>query len=187
MTTRATLRPTASPGGIRVALLALTLVTTFLAGSRFLQIFDDQRAEPFEIFLLLLFTASFWWLALSFWSAVGGFLALGMNRQWRTLASWADHAPPPPTHGRTAILMPIHNEDAAGVFSRLQTMYEGLEAAGAVESFEFFILSDSTDAAAWVSEEAAWRELCRRVGGDGRIFYRKRRRNTAYKSGNIAD
>src|SRR5262245_6105611 len=187
MTTPATLRPTASPGGIRAVLLALTLLTTFLAGSRFLQIFDDQRAEPFEVFLLLLFTASFWWLALSFWSAVGGFLSLGLNRQWRSLASWAHRPSALTSDRRTAILMPIHNEDAAGVFSRLQAMYEALQAANAIDSFDFFILSDSTDARAWIAEEAAWRELCRRVQGDGRIFYRKRRRNTAYKSGNIAD
>jgi membrane glycosyltransferase len=83
--------------------------------------------------------------------------------------------------------MPIHNEDAGRVFARLQAMYESLQARRAVDTFEFFVLSDSTDPDAWIAEEAAWRELCRRVGGDGRIFYRKRRRNTAYKSGNIAD
>jgi membrane glycosyltransferase len=187
MMTRPTLRPTPSPSATRGILFALTLLTTFLAGSQFIQIFDDQRAEPFEIFLLLLFTASFWWLALSFWAAVGGFLALGLNRPWHALAAWSRQSSRPPARGRTAILMPIHNEDPAGVFSRLQTMYEGLQAAGAIDSFEFFILSDSTDAGAWIGEEAAWRELCRRVQGDGRIFYRKRRRNTAYKSGNIAD
>ena len=187
MTTRATLRPTASPGGIRAVLFALTLLTTFLAGSRFLQIFNDQRAEPFEVFLLLLFTASFWWLALSFWSATGGFLSLGLNRQWHSLADWAHRPSALTRETRTAILMPIHNEDPTGVFSRLQAMYEALRAADALDSFDFFILSDSTDASAWIAEEAAWRELCRRVQGDGRIFYRKRRRNTAYKSGNIAD
>jgi membrane glycosyltransferase len=181
------LRAAPSPGITRAMLFALTLATTFVAGTRFLQIFDDQRAELFEVFLLLLFVVSFSWLALSFWSAVGGFLALGLHRQWRALARWAGHKPSPPERGRTAILMPIHNEDAGRVFARLQAMYESLQAADAIDSFEFFVLSDSTDPDAWVAEEAAWRELCRRVGGEGRIFYRKRRRNTAYKSGNIAD
>jgi membrane glycosyltransferase len=51
--------------------------------------------------------------------------------------------------------MPIHNEDAAGVFARLQAMYEGLRAAGAIGAFEFFVLSDSTDPDAWIAEEAA--------------------------------
>jgi len=181
------LRPGPSPGLIRAALLALTLATTFVAGSQFLRIFDDHRAELFEIVLLLLFVVSFSWLALSFWSAVGGFLALGLHGPWRALGRRAGHPPPPPDRGRTAILMPIHNEDTARVFARLQAMYEGLQAARAIDAFEFFVLSDSTDPEAWIAEEAAWRELCRRVGGNGRIFYRKRRRNTAYKSGNIAD
>ncbi|MGE0117765.1 MAG: glucans biosynthesis glucosyltransferase MdoH [Dongiaceae bacterium] len=179
------LRPVPSPGITRATLSALTLATTFIAGSRFLQIFDDQRAELFELLLLLLFVISFCWLALSFWSAVGGFVALGLHRQWRTLARRT--ADLPPDSGRTAILMPIHNEDAGRVFARLQAMFESLQAQRAVDAFEFFVLSDSTDPDAWIAEEAAWRELCRRVGGDGRIFYRKRRRNTAYKSGNIAD
>jgi len=183
----ALLRPSPRPGDIRATLFALTLTITFLAGSRFLQIFEDQRAELFEVFLLLLFITSFWWLALSFWSAVGGFLALGLHRQWRSLARWSSGPLTPPERGRTAILMPIHNEEAAPVFARLQAMYEALEAAGAIDAYEFFILSDSTDANAWIVEEAAWRALCERVRGEGRIFYRKRRRNTAYKSGNIAD
>ena len=40
---------------IRVMVFALTLATAALAGSQFLQIFDDHRAEIFEISLLLLF------------------------------------------------------------------------------------------------------------------------------------
>ena len=68
------------PDFTRVTLFALTLATTFLAGSQFLQIFDDHRAELFEVSLLLLFVVGFCWLALSFWSAIGGFLSLA--RHW---------------------------------------------------------------------------------------------------------
>jgi membrane glycosyltransferase len=171
----------------RATLFALTLATTGMAGSQFLQIFDDHRAELFEVSLLLLFVVGFCWLALSFWSAIGGFLSLGWHWQWRGLHAPAADEPAKPLAGRTAILMPIHNEDPAQVFSGLQAMYEALQAAGAIEAFEFVILSDSTDPDAWIAEEAAWRLLCRQVQGDGRIFYRKRRRNTAHKSGNIAD
>ncbi len=175
------------PDITRVTLFALTLATTFMAGSQFLQIFDDRRAELFEVFLLLLFVIGFCWLALSFWSAIGGFLSLGRHWQWRGLAMPQADQPPVPLKGRTAILMPIHNEDPAQVFSGLQAIYEALQTAGAIDAFEFFILSDSTDPDAWIAEEAAWRLLCRQVQGEGRIFYRRRRRNTAHKSGNIAD
>ncbi len=175
------------PDIARATLFALTLATTFMAGSQFLQIFDDHRAELFEVSLLLLFVVGFCWLALSFWSAIGGFLSLARHWQWRGLEMPAPGAAATPLEGRTAILMPIHNEEPAQVFAGLQAIYEGLQSAGAMDAFEVFIVSDSTDPDAWIAEEAAWRLLCRQVGGEGRIFYRKRRRNTAHKSGNIAD
>src|SRR5262245_19579478 len=81
------------PDAARVTLFALTLVTTFVAGAQFLQIFDDHRAELFEVSLLLLFVVGFCWLALSFWSAIGGFLALGRHWQWRGLTAAAADAP----------------------------------------------------------------------------------------------
>jgi membrane glycosyltransferase len=175
------------PVVIRVMLFALTLATTFMAGSQFLQIFDDHRAEVFEVSLLLLFVVGFCWLALSFWSAIGGFLSLMRHWQCRGLAMPAADDSHKALEGRTAVLMPIHNEDPAQVFAGLQAIYESLQSAGALEAFEFFILSDSTEPDAWIAEEAAWRLLCRQVQGEGRIFYRKRRRNTAHKAGNIAD
>jgi len=187
MATKNPLRFGPRPDLIRVTLFALTVATTAMAGSQFLQIFDDHRAQLFEVSLLLLFVVGFSWLALSFWSAIGGFLSLGWHWQWRGLHTPTADEVPKPLAGRTAILMPIHNEDPAQVFSGLQAMYESLQAAGALDSFEFLILSDSTDPDAWIAEEAAWRLLCGQVQGDGRIFYRKRRRNTAHKSGNIAD
>ena len=176
-------RRSPAPTAIRLTLLVLTLATTFAAGLRFLHIFEDLRAEPLELALLMLFVISFSWLALSFWSAIGGYLSL-LSR-WRAPGLTIPAAPS--LNGRTAILMPIYNEDPTRVFAALQAMYEGLTAAGAIEAFELFILSDSNEPDSWIAEEAAWTELCRRVHGQGRIFYRKRRRNTAYKSGNIAD
>src|SRR6202042_2078774 len=39
----------------------------------------------------------------------------------------------------------------------------------------------------WIAEEAGFLALRERTGGDARIFYRRRPRNTARKSGNIAE
>ena len=36
-------------------------------------------------------------------------------------------------------------------------------------------------------EETAWTNLCRRLGGFGRIYYRRRRTNENRKAGNIGD
>jgi membrane glycosyltransferase len=180
-------RPGPPPAITRTTIFVLTLATAFVAGLQFLKIFEDHRAEPFELWLLLFFVASSSWLALSFWSAVGGFVALARRWRFPGLALPAPDEPAAPLKGRTAILMPVYNEDPTRVFAGLQAMYEALQSAGTIDSFDFFILSDTNDPDVWLAEEAAWRELCRRVRGDGRIFYRKRRQNTAYKSGNIAD
>jgi membrane glycosyltransferase len=66
-------------------------------------------------------------------------------------------------------------------------MRETLIEAGALDAFDFFILSDSTDASVWLAEEAGFRELRRRLGDDARVYYRHRSRNVARKAGNIAD
>src|SRR5215475_9164166 len=123
-------RRSPAPTAIRLTLLVLTLATTFAAGLRFLHIFEDLRAEPLEIALLMLFVISFSWLALSFWSAIGGYLSL-LSR-WRAPGLTIPSAPA--LNGRTAILMPIYNEDPTRVFAALQAMYEGLTAAGAIEA-----------------------------------------------------
>ncbi len=88
---------------------------------------------------------------------------------------------------KVAIIMPIFNEDVGRVFAGLRVMYESLRATGKGESFDFFILSDSSDPNCWVAEENAWFDLCRETGGFGRIFYRKRRLAQHHKSGNVAD
>lgn len=87
----------------------------------------------------------------------------------------------------TAIIIPIFNEDVSRVFQGVRVMYESLKATGRGDAFDFFILSDSADINIWIAEETAWFELCKQVGGFGRIFYRKRRVTLHHKSGNVAD
>ena len=50
-----------------------------------------------------------------------------------------------------------------------------------------FILSDTTDPDIWIAEEAGFLALRERTGGHARIFYRRRPKNIARKSGNIAE
>ena len=69
----------------------------------------------------------------------------------------------------------IFNEDVSRVFEGLRVIYRSLQETKRLEHFDFFILSDSHDPNHWVAEEMAWLDLCKQVGGFGRIFYRKRR------------
>ncbi|MGH7843597.1 MAG: glucans biosynthesis glucosyltransferase MdoH, partial [Candidatus Binatia bacterium] len=88
---------------------------------------------------------------------------------------------------RTAVVMPIFNEDVNRVFAGLEASYCSLAATGQLAHFDFYVLSDSQDPDTWVEEELAWAETCRALQGFGRIFYRHRRNNIKRKSGNIAD
>ena len=135
------------------------------------------------IVMLALFVALFGWIALSFTSALAGFLSVLTGGGRRLLAS---DITVPAT--RTALLMPTYNESPHRVTAGLQAVWESLRGTGSAgETFDFFLLSDTTDPDIWIEEEAAYLALRQRTGGDGRIFYRHRARNTARKAGNIAD
>jgi membrane glycosyltransferase len=130
--------------------------------------------------LLVLFSLNFSWIAIAFSSAVVGFVSLlrGIN----------DSIPAPQTlTERTAVIMPIYNEDVTRVFEGLRAIYLSLQQTGQDEQFDFFVLSDSDDPSKWIEEEVAWLELCRQLKAFGRIFYRKRRKPINRKSGNVSD
>ena len=81
--------------------------------------------------------------------------------------------------------MPVYNEDSSRFCARIEAIYRSIEATGHIESFDFFILSDTRDLDLWVLEETAWTNLCRKLGGFGRIYYRRRKKNANRKAGNI--
>jgi membrane glycosyltransferase len=92
-----------------------------------------------------------------------------------------------PLEKRHAVVMPVYNEDSIRVCARIEAIYQSIKATGHLESFDFFILSDTRDLDLWVLEETAWTNLCRRLGGFGRIYYRRRKTNENRKAGNIGD
>jgi len=88
---------------------------------------------------------------------------------------------------RHAVVIPVYNEDSVRVCARIEAIYRSIEAAGNLESFDFFILSDTRDLDLWVMEETSWTNLCRRLDAFGRIYYRRRKTNENRKAGNIGD
>ena len=125
------------------------------------------------------------WVSAGFWMALMGFWLL--LRGDRYPLSGGDPAGPIPAAARTAILVPIYNENVRRVFAGVQATYESLRQTGRLASFDFYLLSDSTDPGARAAELAAWAGLCRAAGGFRRVFYRHRRLRIKRKSGNIAD
>ncbi|MCY1078442.1 glucans biosynthesis glucosyltransferase MdoH [Archangium lansingense] len=179
-----------SPGtaGLRrTCVLGLTVLSTLAATWELLRLLSTRGLTAPELAMTVLFTLCFAWISLSCWAAIAGFLQLVLGGRLPGL-KWPDAGEEAaPLKRRTAVVMPIHNEDPSAVFANVQATYESVAATGHLESFDFYVLSDSTRAEAWVAEELAWADLCRRVGGQGRIFYRRRSDNTGKKAGNLAD
>ncbi|CAJ0998365.1 glucans biosynthesis glucosyltransferase MdoH [Sodalis praecaptivus] len=137
--------------------------------------------------ILILFAILFCWVSAGFWTALMGFwqLLIGHDK-YSISASTTGDEPLNPAH-RTALIMPICNEDVERVYAGLRATYESVVATGQIDHFDVYILSDSYHPDICVAEQKAWMELCEETGGTGRIFYRRRRRRVKRKSGNIDD
>lgn len=118
------------------------------------------------------------WLA---WGAATGLLGLFSMGRGRARTSL------PPAIGRTAVLVPIYNEDPASTFARVAAMAEGLDRLGLADRFDIAILSDTTSEAIALEEASWFARLAGDLGDTIRIFYRRRDRNIGRKAGNIED
>jgi membrane glycosyltransferase len=59
--------------------------------------------------------------------------------------------------------MPVYNETTARTFAALEAIRESIEGHGPGRHFDYFILSDSTNADAWIAEERAFLALRERL------------------------
>jgi membrane glycosyltransferase len=170
--------------GRRWLYLALVLSTTAAATARLWAVLRIDGIDGLEIALLVLFAILFTWTASAFWLAcVGAYVT--WRRQART--TLAKPRPDRPIRARTAVVMPVHNEAVDRSFAGIAAVYQSVEATGALDAFDFYVLSDSTDPAYWVAEEIEWDRLRRALGPEARLFYRHRPRNIGRKTGNIRD
>ncbi|HXG52306.1 MAG TPA: glucans biosynthesis glucosyltransferase MdoH [candidate division Zixibacteria bacterium] len=172
----------------RRAMLALLISSqTVLASWSLTQTFPYPWLDRSELMLVTLFGVLFSWISLGFWTAVAGFATLWKHGTRTVTAGLERGSERAPLRSRTAVLMPICNENVERVFAGLEAVYRSLEATGEIDRFDFFVLSDTSDPDIQVEEELAWARACRRLGASGRLFYRHRRARIKRKSGNIAD
>ncbi|WP_282008418.1 glucans biosynthesis glucosyltransferase MdoH [Brevundimonas aveniformis] len=166
----------------RWILLACTLVLSSLA--LIAPIYQCARfgftaLEVFGLFCLAgLLTAMSCWFS----SACMGLWVLATGREQQDLA-FAAHPDTPMS--RTAILMPVYNEDADASFARLAHLDASLARLGASGAFDFFVLSDTNKPAAAAHETAVY--VSQRARFTSRLFYRRRMANTEHKAGNLGD
>ncbi|APV50027.1 glucan biosynthesis glucosyltransferase H [Betaproteobacteria bacterium GR16-43] len=169
----------------RALLLVLTIAQTVLASWAMSEILPYKGTRVLEIAILFVFVILFAWISSGFWTAIAGFFLLMRGRDKYAAAQ----QPVVPLSGeaRTALVMPICNEDVGRVFAGLQATCESLERTGEARHFDVFVLSDSGDPDIRVAETVAWLGLRRAMGDRVRVHYRWRQHHIKRKSGNIAD
>ncbi|PKH26286.1 glucans biosynthesis glucosyltransferase MdoH [Enterobacterales bacterium CwR94] len=137
--------------------------------------------------ILFLFAILFCWVSAGFWTALMGFLQLLIGRDKYSISYGLQGDEPINPEHRTALIMPICNEDVERVYAGLRATWESVVRSGQSDHFDVYILSDSYNPDIAMAEQKAWMDLVKEVGGAGRIFYRRRRRRVKRKSGNIDD
>jgi membrane glycosyltransferase len=141
------------------------------------KVFEAADLGVLQTALLVLVTLTFGWIAFSATNALAGIF----------FAPRPKRAPNVVPIGRTAIVMPVYNEDPAATAGALAAMGRGLADLGHGDAFEIFILSDTRDAEHWLRETAVFVALRERLAGRMAVWYRRRPHNQAKKAGNLQD
>jgi membrane glycosyltransferase len=160
----------------RFILIAVTLGVTTYGVYQMLQVVRFASMTLLQGTMIFFFAISLGWIAFS----AGSVLAGASKRR----------DPVPPASLRTsltALVMPIYNEDPTRTAAALQAMAEALRRIDAHRGFEIVMLSDSTDADAWIRETLKVAELRAALRPIMPVWYRRRWLNVARKSGNLED
>lgn len=166
---------------------ASTGAATFVLGT----ILAAEGLSALELAILVLFALLFAWITTAFWTSFAGFVLHISGRHGHRLRDGPGPRGTIPRRrqspSKTALVMPIYNEDPQRVLIGLQATLQSLLQSSQGDDFDLFILSDSTDPEIWLAEELAWSRLNREFAGRLSVYYRHRPENLARKSGNIAD
>jgi membrane glycosyltransferase len=162
-------------------LYARFILVTIIAGVttygvyQMLQVVRFASMTFLQGLMIFFFAVSLGWIAFS----AGSVLAGASKRR--------DARPGPGAATLTALVMPIYNEDPLRTTAALRAMAEALARIDAHRSFEIAILSDSTNADAWIRETLSVDLLRNSLLSVMPVWYRRRWQNVARKSGNIED
>jgi len=155
-----------------------TIALSAYAGYQMYHIISVSEVTRLQWVFLTLFVITFTWIALTACSAITGML-MPANR-YKSKSSDT-------VKSRTALVMPVYNEDPAATCAALFAMADSLDKQGQSDNFEIFILSDTTDPDVWIKETAAVDLLQQKLSKRMPVWYRRRYANTDKKSGNVAE
>lgn len=175
----------------RLAFMLLTLLSTVIASTLFAGVQPDYNNVWLEYGQIGLYGLLSGWVVTGFVTALMGFYVSVRGDKHALSAKQVAHHPMNPD-ARTAIIMPICNEDVATVFAGLRATCESVAATGHAKQFDVFVLSDSYNPETAAAERAAWEELRAALADSPNqpqveVYYRLRTRRTHRKAGNVAD
>src|SRR5215467_3624585 len=141
----------------RALFFGLTFLTSFFLTGLMWDILRANGLTALERTGLALFFILITWITGAFWTALIGFVIRLRGRDRAVIH--ADEVDGHTLVGRTAICMPIYNEDTERVFAGLDVIWSSLKAESQQGMFDLFILSDTRKPEIGAAEEVAWRQL----------------------------
>ncbi|MDN4590524.1 glucans biosynthesis glucosyltransferase MdoH [Xenophilus aerolatus] len=175
----------------RAVFMLLAVLSTVMASTLFAQVQPDYDNLWLEYGQIGLYGLLSGWVVTGFVTALMGFYVSVRGDKHALSAKQVANHPMNP-EARTAIIMPICNEDVATVFAGLRATCESVANTGHAQQFDVFVLSDSYNPEIAKAERAAWEELRAALAEHPNqpqveVYYRLRTRRTHRKAGNVAD
>ncbi len=165
----------------RLFVFGASVLLTGFGTWKMYEVISPTNVTTLQVLFAAFFALTFAWIAFSCASAILGFLVLMRGKP--ALPPLADTA----QIGRTALLMPVYNEDPERVFTALSRMGQALRREGVARHFDIFVLSDTRKEHVAAAELDAFAWLKRQLAPAFRVYYRRRDNNHHRKAGNIAD
>src|SRR5262245_40407699 len=109
----------------RALFFGLTLFSALLAGGLMLDFVKANGLTSLEVMGLILFIGLFTWIACAFWTAVAGFIISLRGTDPHVIHS--TEVKPGPLHGRTALIMPVYNEEPSRVLAGIEAIWHSLQ------------------------------------------------------------
>ncbi len=163
----------------RIATFLPAVLATLGLVSLFVRWLAADGYSVMELVVVTLVASTFFWIALSVSTAVSGAVTLLFGR--------SEAIPQVVAPLDVALLVPIHNENAADVFGNVAAMLADIRKQRSEHSFDLYILSDTRDDAIAWQEERAFVALLGQIDSKQNVFYRRRKVNTDRKVGNLSD
>jgi membrane glycosyltransferase len=165
----------------RVFVFGLTALLVSYGTVMIYDVISPVNVTSLQVLFAALFALTFTWISFACASACLGFLLI--LRHQEKLPRLA----PMDAMGRTALIMPLYNEDPAPVFQTLASISRGLSDLKAGKAFDIFVLSDTRNEVVAQRERECFAALREQIGKSMSVYYRRRADNHHRKAGNIAD